>query len=383
MGTKKSLSTLAAVAAAGLALTACGTTASSTPTATGSNTGSSCPAGLKLAFLGPTTGDYANLGINIVDGANVALTDFNKAHPDCKVTLQQFDSQGDPNQATKLATQIIGDDSIVGVVGPTFSGESGATGDAFNSSGLVTVSASATDPTLTTHGWTTFHRVVATDADQAPQDSKYILKDLKAKKVFVIDDASEYGKGLADGVKKGVGNAVTGTDEVQQKQTDFSATVTKVTASGADAVFYGGYYAEAGLLVKQLRAAGYKGFFVSGDGSDDPGFVQAAGAQAAQDSRLTCPCAPAAAGFTTKYKADNKGAEPGTYSAEGFDAANVLLSGIAAGKTARPDLLDWVNSYDADGLTKHIKFNKGDVSTVVIYAYKVNNGKIVLDQAIK
>ncbi|HEY3531250.1 MAG TPA: branched-chain amino acid ABC transporter substrate-binding protein [Nocardioides sp.] len=380
MHTKHTLRTLAVVAAAGLALTACGTTSSSS---TASGSGSSCPSGLKIAFLGAQTGDYANLGINISNGANVALDDYNKANPDCKVTMQKFDSQGDPNQATKLATQIIQDKSIIGVVGPAFSGESGATGDAFNGAGLVTVSASATDPALTTHGWTTFHRVVATDADQAPQDAKYIKDTLGAKKVFVIDDSSEYGKGLADGVKKGLGNLVTSTDEVQQKQTDFSATVTKVTSSGADAVFYGGYYAEAGLLVKQLRANGYKGAFMSGDGSLDPGFIQAAGAAAANGSILTCPCAPSSADFTSKYKADNNGAEPGTYSAEGYDAANVLLSGIAEGKYTRADLLDWVNSYDADGLTKHIKFNNGEVSTVVIYAYKVGGGKIQPGQPIK
>jgi branched-chain amino acid transport system substrate-binding protein len=380
LGTKHTLRTLAAVAAAGLALTACGTTSSSSTT---SGSGSNCPSGLKLAFLGAQTGDYANLGINISNGANVALDDYNKAHPDCKVTMQKFDSQGDPNQATKLATQIIQDKSIIGVVGPAFSGESGATGDAFNGAGLVTVSASATDPALTTHGWTTFHRVVATDADQAPQDAKYIKDTLQAKKAFVIDDSSEYGKGLADGVRKGLGNLVIGNDAVQQKQTDFSATVTKVTSSGADVVFYGGYYAEAGLLVKQLRAAGYKGAFMSGDGSLDPGFIQAAGADAANGSILTCPCAPSTPDFTAKYKADNNGAEPGTYSAEGFDAANVMLSGIAEGKYTRADLLDWVNNYDADGLTKHIKFDNGEVSTIVIYAYKVEGGKIGTGEPIK
>jgi branched-chain amino acid transport system substrate-binding protein len=379
--TKHTLRTLAALAAVGLALTACGTTDSSEPAASG--TGSSCPSGLKLAFLGAQTGDYANLGINISNGANVALDEYNKANPDCKVTMQPFDSQGDPNQATKLATQIIQDKSIIGVVGPAFSGESGATGDAFNGAGLVTVSASATDPALTTHGWTTFHRVVATDADQAPQVAKYLKDTANAKKVFVIDDSSEYGKGLADGVKKGLGSLVTGTDEVQQKQTDFSATVTKVTSSGADAVFYGGYYAEAGLLTKQLRAAGYKGLFMSGDGSLDPGFIQAAGADAANGAVLTCPCAPSPADFTTKYKAVNDGAEPGTYSAEGFDAANVMLSGIAEGNYTRSDLLDWVNNFDADGLTKHIKFDNGDVSTVVIYAYTVEGGKIQPGKPIK
>jgi branched-chain amino acid transport system substrate-binding protein len=99
---------------------------------------------------------------------------------------------------------------------------------------------------------------------------------------------------------------------------------------------------------------------------------------------LTCPCAPAPDDFTSKYESVNGGAEPGTYSAEGYDAAMVLLSGLAAGNTDRASLLDWVNNYDADGITKHIKFDStGEVAEVVIYAYKVENGKIVLDQPIK
>jgi len=375
----------------GLALTACGTSGDDNggtePTNSGPSSsdttdgGATCDA--KIAFLGPQTGDYANLGINITNGIQVALADFEKANPNCHVTMKAFDSQGDPEKATPLAQEIINDDYI-GVVGPTFSGETDATGPAFNEAVLVTVSASATNPDLSTNGWTTFHRVLGNDDTQAPAIAKYMQGTLGAKKIFVVDDASEYGKGLADGVRDDLGNLVTDNDTVQQKQTDFSATVTKVVASDADALFYGGYYAEAGLFMKQLRAGGWNGTFVSGDGSDDPGFVEAAGAAAAEGAILTCPCAPATPEFTAEYKSVNNGAEPGTYSAEGYDSATVLLSGIAAGNQDRASLLDWVNNYDAEGLTKHIKFDDtGEVATVVIYAYIVKDGKIVLDQPIK
>ena len=375
----------------GLALTACGTTEDE-PEATEEDTaassgdggsGSTAACDLKFAFLGPQTGDYANLGINISNGANVALEEFKAANPDCEITMEIFDSQGDPEKATPLATQIINDDSIIGVVGPTFSGETDATGAAFAESGLVTVSASATNPDLSKQGWDTFHRLLGNDATQAPAAAKYIQDTLSAKEVFVVDDASEYGKYIADGVADELGDLVIDRDTVQQKQTDFSATVTKVKASGADTLWYGGYYAEAGLLVKQLRAGGWEGMFVSGDGSNDPGFVEAAGASAAQDSRLTCPCGPASEKFVADYKKINN-AEPGTYSAEGYDAANVLLDGFAAGSDTREKMLDFVNNYEKTGMTKDIKFDEtGEVAEVVIYAFKVEDGKIVLDQEIK
>jgi branched-chain amino acid transport system substrate-binding protein len=368
----------AAAVATGLALTACGTTDSTDNT--DSAGGENCD--VNLAFLGPETGDYANLGLNIVNGAKVALDEFSK-ESDCKVEIKEFDSQGDPEKATPLATQIINDDSIVGVIGPTFSGETDATGAAFAEAGLVTVSASATNPDLSQNGWDTFHRLLGNDATQAPAAAKYIKETLGAKKVFVVDDASEYGKYIADGVASDLGDLVVDTDTVQQKQTDFGPTVTKIKASGADALWYGGYYTEAGLLVKQLRAAGWKGTFLSGDGSNDPGFVEAAGAAAAEGAILTCPCAPSTDSFIAEYKAIN-GTEPGTYSAEGYDAANALLHGIETGHTDRPGLLDWINNYDDEGLTKHIQWDEsGEVSEVVIYAYKVTDGKITVDTEIK
>lgn len=360
---------LVAAVLSALALSACGT---ANDTSAGAGDGSCQPT--TLAFLGPKTGPYANLGINIINGAKVKLDEFNKANPDCKVTLTEFDSQGDPEKATPLAVKIAGDESILGVIGPTFSGESDATGETFSQAGLVTVSASATNPDLTKNGWTTFHRILGNDATQAPAAATYIRDTLGAQKVFMVDDGSEYGKGLGDGIRSDLGDLVVGSDAVQQGQTDFSTTVTKVTASGADALYYAGYYAEAGLLVKQLRAAGWQGTFLSGDGSKDPGFVEAAGQQAAEGAILTCPCAPAPEDFAAKYQA-LAGQEPGTYSAEGYDVAQIFTDGVADGVTDRQGMLDFVDGYDAKGITKQLTFDEtGEISEVVIYAFKVTGG---------
>jgi branched-chain amino acid transport system substrate-binding protein len=177
---------------------------------------------------------------------------------------------------------------------------------------------------------------------------------------------------------------VVGSDAIQQKQTDFSGTVTKVTASKAPAVFFGGYYAEAALLVKQLRAAGYTGTFVAADGVKDDGFIKAAGA-AAEGAIVTCPCLPPdqAPEFATAFKKAYN-SDPATYSAEAFDAANVFLAAIAAGKTASADMTSFIGSYDQKGVTKQVKFDaKGEPANVSVWAYKVTGGKIVPDQEIK
>src|SRR3954463_510580 len=373
MGTKHNLRILAAVSAAGLALTACGSTGSSNSSSSG---GSTCTAGQKIAFLGATTGDYGALGLNMVGGIKLALDEYNKQHSDCTVGRKQFDSQGDPTKATPLATKIVGDSSIVGLVGPGFSGESLATGKTFDAAGLPVISPSATNVTITQQGWTTWHRVIGNDSAQGAADAKYITDTVGATKPFVIDDGSDYGKGLASYVKKALGSAVTGTDTVQTGQTDFSATVTAVNGSGADAVFYGGYYAEAGLLCKQLRQAGYKGLFMSGDGSEDPAFVKAAGGAAANDAILTAPAGPAPADFNAKYKVVN-GSDAGLYSTQSYDAANIYLAGLDAGKTSPADMNTFIGSYTGDGASGAIAFDdKGDITKSTIYAYKVSNGKL-------
>ena len=367
----------APVLAAALILTGCGTKGS-----TSSSGGKACD--LKIGFFGALTGDAANLGINIKNGADLAIKQYNEKHADCKASLETFDSQGDPAQAPALAQKAVSDKKVIGIVGPAFSGESKAADPIFAKAGLATITPSATNPTLSQQGWPTFFRMLGNDATQGPAAAKYIKDILKAKKVFVVDDSSEYGKGLADIVRKSLGSDVVGNDSVQQKQTDFSATVTKIAASNADAMFYGGYYAEAAIMVKQLRQQGWKGTFVAADGVKDDGFIKAAGA-AAEGAIVTCPCLPPekAPEFQSAFKAAYN-SDPATYSAEGYDAANVFLAALAAGKSTPADVLSFVKSYSGQGVTKQIKFDAhGEPSAVTVWAYKVSGGKIVPDQEIK
>jgi branched-chain amino acid transport system substrate-binding protein len=371
VGIKPNLRALAALAAAGLALTACGSSDSSTAAGSGSECGN-----YNIAFLGAETGDAGALGQNMVGGIKLALKEYNDKHADCNVGFKDFDSQGDPDKATSLATQIVNDDSIVGLVGPGFSGESLATGKTFAEAGLPSISPSATNVTITQQGWTTWHRVIGNDDAQGKADASYLTGTASAKKIFVIDDASDYGKGLASVVKSTLGSAVTSTDEIQQKQTDFSATVTKVKGSGADAVFFGGYYPEGGLIVKQLRQAGWTGLFMSGDGSEDPAFVTTAGAQAAEGAILSAPAGPAPADFNTKYK-DANGSNAGLYSTQAYDAANIFMAALTAGHTSYADINTFIGSYTGDGVSGPIAFDdKGDIKSSTIYAYKVSGGKL-------
>ena len=311
--------------------------------------------------------------------------EFNAANPKCQVGFDtSYDSQGDPVQATPLAAKIVNDASIVGLIGPGFSGETKATMPTFEAAGLPMITPGATNAKLSTNGWKMFHRILANDDKQAPGVVALIQNTIKGTKVGVIDDASDYGKGLADAVRSGLAAADVANAQIDPKAADFSAAIQAMKAANVDTIFYGGYYAEAAKLVKQIRDAGLKATFVSGDGSLDKGFVDNAGS-AAEGAYLTATGAPAdvnadfQAAFNKAY-----GADPALYSPEAYDCAKVFLAGIAAGKVTRADLAAFVSAYDAPGITKQIKFDAtGEPVGSAVYYTVVSGGKLVAKGLIK
>lgn len=366
---KKSLRGFAALAGvAALTLTAaCGSSSSNSSSSDKTSSGNSPLCGKNIAFLGALTGDAGALGQNMVNGIKLALKENDSKNPGCKVGLKTFDSQGSPDKAPALATQIINDNSIFGLVGPGFSGESLATGKTFFEAGLPSISPSATNVTITQQGWTTWHRVIGNDDAQGSADAKYLTGTVGAKKIYVIDDGQDYSKGLAGKVKSSLGSAAIASDQISVGQTDMSAVVTKVKASGADAVFYGGYYTEAGLLAKQLRQGGFKGTFMSGDGSEDPNFVKVAGAQAANGALLSAPAGPAPASFGAT----------GLYATQAYDATNIFLAALKDGAKNAEEINKFIGSYTGDGVSGPIAFDdKGDIKQSTIYVYKVANGTL-------
>lgn len=353
----------AVAATAALALSACGTTKSSS----NGSSGESCKGDYKIGFFGAETGPAGALGQNMVGGVKLALSEFKVAG--CNVTLADFDSQGNPANAPDLAQKAIDDAKIIGIVGPGFSGETLAVGDKLFQAGLPNISPSATNYTITQKGWKTFFRVIGNDLAQGKQDAKY----LSGKKVFAISDDTDYGKGLVGVFNDNIGSAGVGKDQVTTGQTDFSATVTKVLGSGADTVFYAGYYPEAGLLLKQLKAKGFAGTFLGTDGVQDGAFNKAAG-DAATGALFSAPAGPPDASFNTKYKAVN-GVDSGLYSEQAYDATNVFLAALKAGKTTRADIAKFIPSYTTTGASGPIAFDdKGDIKESVIYVYKDAGG---------
>ena len=336
-----------------------------------------CAKGASIAYIGTIAGASAALGLNILHGVRLAVKEHNEANPGCQVKLKEFESEGSPDKAPGVVTQAINDPSILGVVGLPFSGESKAVGKAFNDAGLVTVTPSATNPGLTKNGWKTFYRALGNNAVQAPAVAKFISEVLKAKKVCVVQDDSEYGIGLAELVSKSLGNKVACEPKIKTGQKEFSAVAGEITSANPDAVFFAGYYPEAAPFVQQLRDGGFEGSVVAPDGVRDDEFVKNAG-EAAEGVYLSCPCLPSDGfdKFTADYKALSK-RNPSTYSPEGYDATTILLQALDKGSKNRAAVLNFVKSYEGQGLTKEFKWNTtGELTETPVWMYEVKNGKI-------
>jgi len=373
---------LAAAAASALFLSACGGNNSDS----GSSSGGGTTGGtVTIGFMGAQTGPNAQLGINISNGVELALEQHNAKSGVTQVKLIKYDTQGDPTQATNQAKKAL-TDKVVGVVGPAFSGESKTAVPILDEAGIPNVSPSATAVSLAANGWKTWHRVLANDDVQGPGDADFMAKTLSAKNVAVIDDQSEYGKGLADAVRKQLatdGVKVAVNDSINPDASSYSSTVNKVKPANADAIFFGGYYSAAGKLIKQLRDGGVQGTFMSGDGSLDAQVISAAGGTAANGALLSCTCSsavgstdPTVQKFATDYKAKFN-VDPATYSAEGFDATNVFLQAIDAGKTSLSDINDFVTKIDFKGVSKQIKFtDTGELSGNLLFITEVKDGKL-------
>ena len=345
--------------------------AGAVPVSPAGNGTATCPP-LTIAMAGPLTGADAPFGGNVRDGAQLAVDQHNAANPGCQVQLKAFDTEGDPQKATAIAPQIVDDASIVGLVGPTWSGETKATGSVFDQAGLVALTPAATNVALSEQGWKTFFRGLSSDGVQGPSLANYLKNVAGVKKACVIDDSTDAGVGQADAVRQTLG-PITDTAcsiSVKKGDKDFSAAVTQVKNQSPDVVVYASYYTEAALLLQQLRDAGYTGLFSGPDGLKDPQFVTAAG-QAAEGAILSCPCGPAPASFSDEYT-KKFGQAPGTYSVEAYDLATILLTGIDSGAVTRDALLEFVRGYAGQGLAREYQWtDTGELTSNMIWIYKV------------
>jgi len=344
---------------------------------------------IKIATNTPLSGNNAILGESIKLGAQLALEDqkaaFKKLGFDLKIV--PYDDQGDPKKGVANAEQLAADNKILGVVGHLNSGVAIPSSVKYEKDHIVMVSPSNTANEVTDRGLGVVNRICARDDFQGPAGANFAVNTLKAKNIFIIQDKTPYGTGLANEFKSAaekLGAKILGEEGISIGDKDFNGVLNNAIAKKPDLVFFGGLYAEGGILLKQAREKGLNIPFMGGDGMDSSGLVDIAG-DAVKNFYYTSVAGDTiktdkGKAFADAYKAKfNKNIE--SFSSYGYDSAGVLLEGLKnaindnKGKTpTREQVEKAVRAIqDYDGVVTKVGFDdKGDnkFAKVFIYTFK-------------
>ena len=247
-------------------------------------------ADIKIGVAGPMTGPNAAYGQEYREGVQAAVDRINANGGllGQKLAVIVGDDVSDPKQGVSVANNFV-TDGVKFVVGHYNSGVTIPASEVYKEYGVLFVTPTATNPKVTERGlWNAF-RACGRDDQQGSIAAGFVLQKYKDKKVAILDDKSTAGKGLADEMRKaftaGGGKPVL-TEEINPGEKDYSAIVSKIKASGADLLYYGGQHTEAGLIVRQMRDQGVNTVLMGGDGISSSEFA-AIGGQAAEGTLMT------------------------------------------------------------------------------------------------
>jgi len=293
---------------------------------------------VRLGLVVPTASEVGPVAQSMRRAADMAVGDWapRLGRP---VELSIKEDPFDPRQAV-VAAEKLAREGAWGVVGHFYSSSSIAASMVYHAAGIPQVTATSTHPRLTAQGFDNVFRVCGRDDQQALVAAEFILTRLKAQRVGVVHDRTEYGRRLVDALRRELlrraSRSVVTEESLAQGDRDFGAQVARLKGARLDAIYFGGIFREAGDLLRQLRQAGVGAPFVSGDAVLDPEFVARAGEEAAlgayltfaPDPRLSVGARPLLHRYESRY------GSPGAYVPHTYDAVGVLLYAIQGAKPA-------------------------------------------------
>ncbi|OOV15390.1 branched-chain amino acid ABC transporter substrate-binding protein [Deinococcus sp. LM3] len=354
---------------------------------------------IKIATLSPLSGSLSSLGVQVRNGTQLAVNEAAPAFAKLGLKLQlvAFDDQADPATGTAAARKIAADRQILAVVGALNSGVTIPATAALQASRVAVVNSASTANQVTDRGLKNVNRIVPRDDAQGPAGASFIRSTLKAKKVYVLNDKTAYGEGLAREVErslKAAGVKVVASEGTEEKA-DFSGVIAKIRLQKPDVIYFGGVYNQVGVFLRQLRGAGVMIPVVGGDGLDSSELSKIAG-PGARDVYYTTTAAPveslpSAGAFAATYR-KTFGMAPQGFAVFGYDAARVALRGILAaakaaqnGVPSREQVQSAVRQGTYSGLlTGTVAFNSvGDRREANLYVMKLNGTKATLSTTVK
>lgn len=347
---------------------------------------------VKIGVVAPMSGPLAQYGNDMKQGAQVAMDELNAesfriSGKHANFILVTEDDKGD-KEAGKAAAKRLIDAGVVGVFGHFNSGVSIEAAPLYSAAGIPQLSVS-TNPKYTNLGLKTTFRITANDIYQGAALGQLIAEKLKAKSVFMVDDKTTFGMGLADEVKKKLlsSSLTPQAESVDAKTANYPELINKIKASGADVVFFGGDEGVGLPLLKTLRESGSNVLFVAGDAMCDASFIKAIDekSKGAADQNFFCTVAgvppswlAAGISFTQQYKAKYN-ATPGSYATLAYTGVHVFAQAMQEAKSTDPKVYMPVmanGSFDGK-IQGMIEFDKkGDVKDGTVVIYESIKGKL-------
>lgn len=341
---------------------------------------------VKIGFAAPLTGDNAVYGQGMMRAVKLALKEANASREvrgaRYEFVLRAEDDQGDPKQAVNVANILVGDTDVVGVIGHFNSGCSIPASVVYDKAGLAMITVSS-NPELTAKGRRVVNRIVAKDDAQGRYAADLVFEDFGLRKVVVIDDATQYGQGLADefvAAYQAKGGVILAREQVQPKAVDFSSLVTKMKGLEPEAVYYAGAHTEGGLLSKQMSEAGLAAPLIGGDLIFSQEYINIAGKANAEGdvaTSLGLPLEqlPRGKDFKAAYEAEY-GQAPEAYDSYAYDQAWIFVRAVLEVGTDRAAIVEAIRKGSFDGVTGVTEFDEnGDTTNQLISAYRVVSGE--------
>jgi branched-chain amino acid transport system substrate-binding protein len=344
------------------------------------------PLVVTLGVAGPLTGGIAHQGKDDENGVALAIAQANAKNLSIggrPVTFRMMseDDQGDPKLGTLVAQKFV-DAKVAAVIGHLNSGVTIPASEIYARAGIPVISGSATNPALTERGLKGVFRTVGRDDQQGPAIAAYIVEELKARRVALVDDKTAYGEGLATEVEralKAANVALVGRERTTDKETDFKAILTRIKQRNPDVVFHGGMDATGGVMLKQARELGIQAHFTFGDGACTDEMAQLAGGagEGLACSQAGLPAAAASREFLDAFVP--KYGPTKLYAPFYYDATNVVIEAMRKADSVDPaKFTPEIHKLSHQGATGRIEFDeKGDRKNAEMTLFRMRKGEIV------
>src|SRR5215475_8908890 len=348
-------------------------------------TGAAKAQDIAIAVVGPITGSNAALGEQMKQGAQMAVKDINAKGGVLgkKLDLILADDACDPKQAVAAANDVVGK-KVVFVAGHYCSSSSIPASAVYNEAGVLQMTPASTNPALTDDaakkGWNNVFRSCGRDDAQGAVAGKFLADHYKGKRVAVIHDKTAYGKGIADETMKAMNKAglkETMYEAITQGDKDFTALISKMKQQNIDAIYFGGYQTEGGLIVRQARDQGLKAQFIGADALVTEEFWKITGPPG-EGTLMTFPPdprkVPAAKAVVDKFMA--QGYNPEGYTLYTYAAIQAFAQAAEKAKSVKlDDLSKALHSMTAETVVGPLTWDKkGDIVDPKYVFYIWKNG---------